>query len=106
MALEQRNGSLYYYYRSERVGGRVRKVYLGSGRLAELWAEAERVERERREADREREHAELERLESLAAPVLEIDEAADILARARLIAAGCHRHKGEWRRARGEARNS
>jgi hypothetical protein len=105
MALEQRNGSLYYY-RSEQVGGRVRKVYLGSGRLAELWAEAERVERERREADREREHAELERLESLAAPVLEIDEAADILARARLIAAGCHRHKGEWRRARGEARNS
>jgi hypothetical protein len=105
MALEQRNGSLYYY-RSERVGGRVRKVYLGSGSLAELWAEAERVERERCEADREREHAELERLESLAAPVLEIDEAADILTRTHLIAAGCHRHKGEWRRARGEARNS
>jgi hypothetical protein len=40
---------------------------------------------------------------ALAAPVLEISEAAEILVRAHLIACGYHRHKGEWRRrARGE----
>ena len=30
----------------------------------------------------------------------EVDEAADILARAHLLAGGYHRHKGEWRRGR------
>jgi len=54
-----------------------------------------------REARREREKEELGRLEALAAPVLELSEAAEILARAHLIAAGYHRHKGEYRRARG-----
>jgi hypothetical protein len=33
--------------------------------------------------------------------VLEIDEVAEILARAHLIAGGFRRHKGEWRRVRG-----
>jgi hypothetical protein len=100
MTLEKRNGSLYYY-RSERVDGRVRKVYLGSGRLAELWAEADRTERESREADRERERAELGRLEALAAPVRELDERAEVLARACLVAAGYRRRKGQLRMARG-----
>jgi hypothetical protein len=100
MTLEKRNGSLYYY-RSERVDGRVRKVYLGSGRLAELRAEVDRAERRRREADRERERAELERLEALAAPVRELDERAEVLARAWLVAAGYRRRKGQWRLGRG-----
>jgi hypothetical protein len=100
MTLEKRNGSLYYY-RSERVDGRVRKVYLGSGRLAELRAEVDRAERRRREADRERERAELERLEALAAPVRELDERTEVLARAYLVAVGYRRTKGEWRLRRG-----
>jgi predicted nucleic acid-binding protein len=53
------------------------------------------------EAERKREKMELERLEALAAPVLEISEAAEILVRAHLKACGYHRLKGEWRRARG-----
>jgi hypothetical protein len=107
MSLEERNGKLYYY-RSVRHGDTVRRVYVGSGELARIAYEGDVAEREaEREAERAaEEHArreaelERERLEALAAPVDELSEAADILARAHLIAAGCHRHKGEWRRAR------
>jgi hypothetical protein len=77
------------------------REYVGSGPLAEAAAEADRTEREMVEAERKREKMELERLEALAAPVLEISEAAEILVRAHLIACSYHRHKGEWRRARG-----
>jgi hypothetical protein len=99
VTLETRNGNRYYY-RSAREGEKVRKVYVGSGRLAELRAEADRAERGRLRAERGRERDELGRLEALAAPVLEMGEAAEEDLRGHLLAGGCHRHKGEWRRAR------
>ena len=77
------------------------REYVGGGPAGELAAEADRERRELEEARREREREELERLEALAAPVLEVSEAAEILAHAHLVAAGYHRHKGEYRRARG-----
>ena len=80
------------------------REYVGSGPLAEIAAENDRAKRELAEAQREREKEELGRLEALAAPVLQISEAAGILAHAHLVAAGYHRRKGEYRRARGEAR--
>jgi hypothetical protein len=76
------------------------REYVGGGLAGEMAAEADRVERERREAEELRQRRELERLEALAAAVVELHEAAAVLARAHLIAAGCHRHKGEYRRAR------
>ena len=100
MALERRNGNLYYY-RSVRDGEKVRKVYWGSGELARIAHERETMNRAARQHERRESARELERLEALAAPVLELSEAAEILLRAHLIAAGYHRRKGEWRRARG-----
>jgi len=100
MAWEERNGNCYYYQSERDEEGRVRKRYIGTGDLAETIAHAEetmqRVRRERREWER----AELERAQALASPLLEIEEAADILARALLVAAGYRRHKGQWRRGR------
>ena len=99
MAWERRGCNLYYY-QSEREGGRVRKRYVGTGEEAELIAHADanlRLAREQRQA---REGAELERLEALCAPLEELSEAADVLARAQLVASGYHRRKGEYRRAR------
>ena len=69
--------------------------------MAEMVARSDRERRELEEARREREKEELGRLKALAAPVFELSEAAEILAHAHLIAAGYHRHKGEYRRARG-----
>ncbi len=103
MTLEHRDGRLCYY-RSVRDGEKVRKVYVGAGEIARISYEGDLLRRTVQEAERQRGKVELERLEALAAPVLELSEAAEVLVRAHLIVAGCHRHKGEWRRARGEAR--
>jgi hypothetical protein len=104
VAWETRERGGRYYTRSRRSpeDGRVVREYVGSGPLAEIVAEEDRTKRELAEAERKREKTELERLKALAAPVLEISEAAEILAHAHLIAAGYHRHKGEYRRARGK----
>jgi hypothetical protein len=72
------------------------------GVLGEIAALEDEYERRRQEEEAAYWKEELERLEELAVPVLELSEAAEILVRAHLIACGYHRHKGEWRRARGE----
>jgi hypothetical protein len=103
VAWERRERGGRYYTRSRRSpkDGRVVREYVGSGPLAGIVAEADRERRELEEARRERENEELGRLKSLAAPVFELSEAAEILAHAHLVAAGYHRRKGEYRRARG-----
>jgi hypothetical protein len=100
VALENRDGNLYYY-RSVRRDGEVRKVYRGSGELARIAHERDLMSRAAEERERQEERRELEKLETLVAPVLEVDEAAEVLARAALAAAGYRRRKGEWRLARG-----
>jgi hypothetical protein len=96
VALEKRDGNLYYY-RSVRDGEKVRKVYVGAGDLARIASESDTLRRTGREAQKEREKAELERLDTLAAPVLELSEAAEILAHAHLVAGGYRRYQGHWR---------
>jgi hypothetical protein len=101
MAWEERKRGRRYYTRSFRdKDGRVRREYIGTGEIAEAIAHADETMRQVRKLERERQRAEVERLEALVAPVLEIDEAAEVLARAALVASGYHRHKGEWRRER------
>ncbi len=53
-----------------------------------------------REARAEREREDLEGARGLATAADELHEAAETLARAELVAAGYHRHKGEWRLGR------
>jgi hypothetical protein len=99
MAWEQR-GSNLYYYQSKRVNGRVRKNYVGTGEVAQAIAHADETIRRSRAAHSERARVELEEACSLASAGEELWEAADILAVVELVAAGYHRHKGEWRMRR------
>ena len=100
MTLERRDGRLYFY-RSVRDGERVRKVYVGAGEFARICSERDILQRTSRRAQRERERAELERLEGLVALVEEFSEAAKVLVIAHLVDGGHRQHKGgEWRRAR------
>jgi hypothetical protein len=99
VTLEHRNGRLYYY-RSVRDGEKVRKLYVGAGEFARICSETDILRRNSRRAQRERERAELERLEGLVAPLEEVSEAAKVLLIAHLVAGGHRKHKGEWRRAR------
>jgi hypothetical protein len=91
-----------YYTRSHKVNGRVVREYVGSGRVGELAAELDAIEREARQADRQALKDEQEALRTLDAPVAELCALVDLLARAALLAAGYHQHKrGIWRKRRG-----
>jgi hypothetical protein len=99
----ERRGDNFYYYQSERKGGRIRKKYIGSaaGELAHTIAHADETIRRHRKERAARDRAQLEEMQSLASSADEVDEAAQTLAVAELVAAGYHRHKGQWRLKRG-----
>ena len=100
MPWERRDGCAgRYYTRSRKVNGRVVREYVGTGPLAEIAAERDRLERARRADAARRERAERERLAREEAPVAALDAAVTTLTRAALVLAGYHRHeRGEWRR--------
>ncbi len=100
MAWEKRGQYGPYYTRSRKVNSRVKRQYVGGGTIGKLAAEADRVEREWREVEALLAKQERERLEALASPILELSEAAEILARAHLVAGGLRRVGGHWRRKR------
>src|SRR5215208_4009431 len=100
MGLEKRNGRVYYY-KSRRDGEKMRKVYVGAGDFAHLAAKLDEAERLRRKEEAAYWEAEREHLERSAAFLGELEEAAEVLVRAHLLASGFHRHKGQWRRQRG-----
>ena len=98
---ERRDRGGLYYTRSRKVNGWVVREYVGTGPLAELTAELDAEERRRREEEQARRREERERLDALVAPLEEWCEAAEVIARAALIASGYHQHnRGEWRKTR------
>jgi len=100
VGLEKRNGRVYYY-KSRRDGEKVRKVYVGAGDCAQLAARQDEAKRLRREEEVAYWDAECERLERSAAFLQELEEAAEVLTWAHLLASGFHQYKGQWRRQRG-----
>ena len=92
-----------YYTRSRKEGGRVVREYVGGGALGEIAALEDEHERRRRQEEAAFCKEERDGLEKLAAPVDELCEVAEVLARATLLAAGYRRHnRGEWRKRRGQ----
>ncbi|VTR92844.1 Uncharacterized protein OS=Singulisphaera acidiphila (strain ATCC BAA-1392 / DSM 18658 / VKM B-2454 / MOB10) GN=Sinac_7637 PE=4 SV=1 [Gemmata massiliana] len=92
-----------YYTRSRRVNGRVVREYIGGGRAGELVAQMDAIARDKRETERACAKIARERVEALDAPLAELNEQADLLIQAALVAAGLRQHKrGEWRKKRGE----
>jgi hypothetical protein len=102
VAWETRRGSSYYY-RSKWVDGRVRKEYLGTGPLAKIVALQDERRRRQKEEAAASFREERERLEADVAFLRELEEAAEILVRASLLADGFKCRKGEWRRERERA---
>jgi hypothetical protein len=93
-----------YYTRSRKVNGRVVREYVGTGLAGELAADLDELKRERRAAERARDRQERARLEALDASLNELNDLADLLARAALLAAGFRQHnRGEWRKRREQA---
>lgn len=74
-------------------------MYIGGGTLGEIAALEDEYERRRREEEAAYWKEEKERLKQDAAFVQEVEAVTNILATAHLLASGCHKHKGEWRRS-------
>jgi hypothetical protein len=95
-----------YFYRSVRVRGRPCKVYVGCGEAAAA-ADAEIHQgRLRREERRRNLQALRDGHAALTAPLDALGQAADLLARASLVAEGFHQHHRIWRRKRRIRRDS
>jgi hypothetical protein len=98
---ERRDRGGLYYTRSRKEGGRVVREYVGGGILGELAAQMDAEDRWQREAEAASRREKREHLDALIAPVEELCEAAEIIARAALLASGFHCHnRGEWRKRR------
>ena len=98
---ERRERGGLYYTRSRRVGGLIVREYVGTGPLAEFAANLDAEERRQREQEARAWKEEQERMEALTAPVEELCEGVEVLARATLLVSGYHRHnRGEWRKRR------
>jgi hypothetical protein len=90
-----------YYYRSERVNGRPRQVYVGSGVIAQLAAQLDVEEGDRRKLERAAADLEQAAAEAHDEDVELIERLTDALGRAALFAAGFRQHhRGAWRRRR------
>jgi hypothetical protein len=100
MGWEQR-GTQWYYYTAERISGRVVKHYVGSGRVAELASELDRLTQAERDSKVESERLARAELIALEESLRPLNELADGLVKAALVAAGFHRHQGKWRKRRG-----
>src|SRR5262249_44786905 len=90
-----------YYSRSRKVNGRVVREYVGGGRLGQLAAQLDALDRQKQDIERAEQAAARAELDALDGPLNELNELAELLAHAALVAAGYHRHKrGEWRKRR------
>lgn len=103
MAWEPRLGGRRYFYKSTRVDGVPRKIYLGSGQAAEAEAKLIDEARQLRQTDLEAKLSEQERLQPADAILDALRDLTDLVASALLIQGGYHEHRGQWRKWRQES---
>ena len=90
-----------YYSRSKKVNGRVERAYIGTGRVGELAAQLDALERQERQRAALALREEKAELVALDADLKVLIRTTDLVARAALVAAGYRQHKrGEWRKQR------
>jgi hypothetical protein len=89
-----------YFYKSEREGGRVKSTYFGAGDPGLLMELLQAEDRQEREAKREAARAEREEANAEERAVSGWFDDVQAVADAAMVAAGFHKHKGQWRRKR------
>jgi hypothetical protein len=92
-------GRCRFYTRSLTRGGRVIRLYLGTGSVAELAAAADELRRGRQRAQGQARKAEQARWKKALLPLQHLAGGAELLARSALVLSGYHQHdRGAWRR--------
>jgi hypothetical protein len=96
----EKRGGRRYYYRKRRQGEKVRSEYVGDSLLGKICAaddEAARQNRARQQAvEREARQAEAE----IDARLRQSESTIAALTAAMFLAAGFHKHRGQWRKRR------
>ena len=88
-----------YFFRKQKVRGRVVRRSLGRGPEAQLAAALDAQKQREREAQWAQRRQDRERWEAEAGFLQRLIAASDLLVRAALLAAGFHQHQqGAWRR--------
>lgn len=101
MGFEHRNGRVYYY-RSRRVGRRVRREYVAAGEAAEMVATWDEMDRDRRDSAAWERAATLRQADEVLIAGAGFDHLAERVFRAAMHLTGHALHKrSEWRRTRG-----
>jgi len=96
MAWEQRARGGRYYVRKRWEAGRCVSEYIGAGEDAVLLAGLDDAARQGQRQGR----AVRRREDEIDAALDEVTESMVILTTATLLVAGCHTHRGQWRRCR------
>src|SRR5439155_21906695 len=91
-------GNRRYYYRSRRIDGKPRRIYMGCGQVGELNARLHERERRQRQAEDQAWQVERVQLARADAVMNELRTLADLMTRAKLLLSGFYEHHGEWRR--------
>ena len=93
-------GDRRYYYRSQRIGDAVKRVYLGAGAMAEPAARKDAAMKARQAANQ----AELADFQAMLSGVdqlaAEVQNGVAVLTEAALLAIGYRKHGAEWRMPR------
>lgn len=101
MGWESRRGG-QYYYQKKRIDGRVVSEYVGGGTFAQALSCLEAADRTERAVERERKREARRSEEEADAALDAVTDMATILTTAALLVAGCHTHRGQWRRKRAQ----
>jgi hypothetical protein len=94
----ERHGQRSYYYRCVRIGGRVKRFYVGCGAVGQAAATADVARRQRRQADALAWRDKQSHLESVATVQQAYRAACALVIEAALLALGLHRvQRSPWR---------
>ena len=105
MSWESRNGRGRFYTRSHRVGGKIVRVYCGTGDVGLLMAKQDDLKRKQIAAAKQACRKRQNEGDSLDRTVAAACDAIELFARASLIAAGYRQHRrGEWRKRHVQSR--
>jgi len=105
MSWETRAGRRYYY-RAEKVAGRVVKEYIGAGEVADAIASLDALDRQAAALQAQEQRQARVRLDDVDAAVEGFCRTVDAAVRAALTQAGYHQHdRGLWRKRRGNDGN-
>jgi hypothetical protein len=89
-----------YYYNSRRDADRVVSEYVGRGEMAFLSAQLDKIIRQQRAERRVGERAERENSDREEQELSAWYERVEAIANGAMLAAGLHKHRGQWRMRR------